>query len=328
MNIRKAYQYDLKGQFIRSWNSTTEAANFFGVDESSIRKAAKKEKKSRGSYWSKYKVPNLFNTNEDDLKFPKILVFDIETAPLMAFIWRLKTDYVSPAMLEKSNWWVISWSAKWLFDHNVMHDVVSPEEAKEEDDSRVVQTLWDLIDEADIVISHNGINFDHKVLNMRWLLNDIHPPAHYRVIDTLRACRGLFSFPSFKLDFITKQLGIESKLDHEGFNMWRKCLKGNKEALNNMVQYNDQDVIALEGLYLIIRPWIKNHPNLGIFMESETPVCRVCGSENLTVMEGHDYTTNLSRYETLRCECTAINKRRASKLPVEIRKVLMSGMPA
>jgi len=328
MNIKKAYQYDKDGNFIRTWNTTTEAARFFGVDESSIRKAAKKERKSQGHYWSKYKFTNLFKPKSENLKFPKVLVFDIETAPLMAFVWRLKTRYVNPDMLEKSNWWVISWSAKWLFEDSVMSDVVTNEEAVNEDDSRVIHSIWNLINEADIVISHNGINFDHKLLNMRWLLHDMQPPAHYRVIDTYRSCRGLFDFPSYKLDFITKQLGIASKMEHEGFNMWRKSLLGDTEALANMSKYNDQDVKSLEELYLAIRPWIRNHPNLGVFMESEVPVCRVCGSKNLRHMEGHDYTTNLSKYETLRCECGAINKRRSSKLPLEVRKVIVSGMPA
>ena len=326
--MRRAYQYDRDGNFIRSWDNTTEAARFFGVDESSIRKASKRKRRSQGFYWSRQKLTNLFNPKAEDFKFPKILLFDIETAPLMAFLWQLRTDYVHPSMLEKSNWWVISWSAKWLFDDHIMHDAVTPKEAKDEDDSRVVESIWDLINEADIVISHNGINFDHKILNMRWLLNDMQPPSNYRVIDTYRSCKNLFRFPSYKLDFITKQLGITNKLEHEGFTMWKESLQGNEKSLSNMVAYNDQDVVALEELYLIIRPWIKNHPNLGIIMESEVPVCRVCGSSHLKPMHGHDYTTNLSKYETLRCECGAVNKRRTSKLPLAVRKVLMSGMPA
>lgn len=328
MRYRKVYQYSLDGEYIQPWSNTTEAARSFGVDESSIRKAAKRRKVSQGYYWSRNKVRNILNPQSDDLRFPKILLFDIETTPLMAYIWRLKTKYVDPGMLEKSIWWMISWSAKWLFEDEVMHDVVTPEEIENEDDSRILQSIWDLINEADIVISHNGINFDHKVLNMRWLFNDMQPPSHYRVVDTYRACRSLFDLPSYKLDFITKQLGLNGKLEHEGFEMWRKTMQGDQLYIDKMVAYNDHDVLALEDLYLVIRPWIKNHPNIGIFMESEEPVCRVCGSRDLIPMVGHDYTTNLGKYETLRCSCGAINKKRKSKLPLEVRRVLMSGMPA
>jgi len=326
--MKRIYQYTQDGEFIKPWRSITEAAVQFGIDESSIRKAIKRGRRSLGYYWSKRKFANLFNPRLEENSFPKILLFDIETAPLLAFVWELKTRYINPELLEKSNWWVLSWSAKWLFHEEIMHDIVTPEETEYEDDSRVLQSIWDLINEADIVISHNGINFDHKILNMRWLLGRLSPPSTYRVIDTYRSSRGLFNFPSYRLSFIAKQLGIAEKLEHEGFSMWKRCLKGDKAALKSMLQYNDRDVKVLEELYLMIRPWIKNHPNLGIFLESEVPVCRVCGSTGLDLLEGHDYTTNLSRYETLRCECGAINKRRTSKLPLMARKALMSGMPA
>lgn len=326
--MKQIHQYNLKGNYIKSWDSIVEAARAYMVDESAIRKAAKKKRISQGSFWSKQKYNNLLDSSLDENNFPKILLFDIETAPLLASIWQLKTRYVNVDMLESNNWYVISWAAKWLMEEEMMHDILTPEEAVNEDDYRIVGSLWDLINEADIVISHNGINFDHKVMNMRWLLNGYPPPAMYRVIDTYRSTRSLFNLPSYKLDFIAKILGIPAKMSHEGFNMWRKSTKGDEEALDTMLAYNDQDVSVLEDVYLIVRPWIKNHPNLGVFIESETSVCRVCGSSKMTPMVGHDYTTNLSRYETLRCSCGAINKKRKTKLSKEVRQALMSGFPA
>jgi len=328
--MKIVYRYANNGNYIESYPSIADAAFKFAVDESSIRKAIKRKQKSCGFYWSKDLRHNYFvrNTFNSVINMPKILVFDIETAPLLAAIWRLKTEYVSPNMLmETRNWWVLSWSAKWLFEDQIMHDIVTPEESLEENDDRVVLSIWKLIDEADIVISHNGINFDHKLLNMRWLLNQMMPPSPYRMIDTLKHTRSLFNFPSYKLDYLATQLGIGTKVEHEGINMWKKCIQGDVGALSSMVQYNQGDVTILEDLYLIIRPWINTHPNLGIFIESETPVCRVCGSSNLIELEGHDYTTNLSKYGTLRCECGAINKQRKSKLPLNVRKALLSGMP-
>jgi len=327
--MKKVYQYTLDGNYYDEHPSISAAAYEVDADESTIRKAVKKGKKSRGFLWSKLKLGSYFEMNARPMNaMPKILVFDIETAPLAAYIWRLKNDYIAPGMLgETNNWWMISWSAKWLFGDGMMNDVVKSNEAIREDDSRIAESIWQLINEADIVISHNGINFDHKMLNMRWLLNGMNPPSPYRVIDTMRATRSLFNFPSYSLNYIAPQLGIGSKLKHDGFSMWKGCMRGENEALDNMVMYNDVDVKILEELYLTIRPWIRNHPNLGIFLESEVPVCRVCGSTKLSEEYGHDYTTNLSKYGTLRCECGAINKKRKSKLPLKTRKVLLSGMP-
>lgn len=258
---------------------------------------------------------------------PRILLLDIETAPLSAFLWRLKTDYINTNMLQNSNWWMLSWSAKWLFDSEMMHDVVTPEEAIEEDDERVSLSLWQLVNEADMIITHNGKNFDHKMMNMRWMMNGFMPPSHFKVIDTYQIARSNFLFPSYKLDFIARELGIGSKVKHEGFGMWKKCLMGNVEALENMVKYNDGDVFILEDVYLIFRPWIKNHPNIGVYMESDIPVCSACGSGNLT-REG-EYRTNISVFKNFRCDdCgSPYNRQRQTELPKEIRKKLLSGIP-
>jgi DNA polymerase elongation subunit (family B) len=260
-------------------------------------------------------------------KLPKVLLLDIETAPLSAFLWRLKTDYVSPAMLQNSNWWMLSWSAKWLFDSEMMNDVVTPNESIEEDDKRIAASLWKLVNEADIIISHNGKNFDHKMLNMRWMMHDFMPPSPYRIIDTYQVARSNFLFPSYGLDFIAQQLGVGAKVKHEGFGMWKKCLMGEEEALKNMVEYNDMDVFILEDVYLVFRPWIKNHPSMGVYMESETPVCSGCGSVHLE--ECGSYKTNVSNFKNFRCqECgSPHNRQRTSAIPLSIRKKLLTGIP-
>jgi hypothetical protein len=261
------------------------------------------------------------------IKMPKILIMDIETAPLEGLLWRLKTDYVPHSQLTRNNWFMLSWSAKWLFSEEIMSDVCTPKEALEEDDERIATSIWHLINEADMVVSHNGKNFDHKMLNMRWLINGLMPPEPYRVIDTYQLARSNFSFPSYSLGYITKELGISTKLSHEGMGMWKKCLAGDPQALENMAKYNDQDIVALEDWYLILRPWIKNHPNIGLYIESEEPVCSACGSKHLT--PAGEYHTNVSVFKNFRCdECgSPHNRQRVNALPKELRKKLLSGIP-
>jgi len=265
--------------------------------------------------------------SDNGVKMPKVLVLDIETAPLTAFLWRLRTNYISTAMLEKSNWFMLSWSAKWLFSNEMMNDVLTPKEVLEEDDERIARSVWSLIDDADVVITHNGKNFDHKMLNMRWLINGFPPPSMYKVIDTYQVAKGVFLFPSYRLDYIAKELGFKGKLAHEGQGMWRKCLNGDPEALKNMMLYNDQDVYTLEDVYLLFRPWIKNHPNIGLYMETETPVCSACGSDRLH--EDGVYRTSVNTFKAFRCDdCgSPHNRQRTGAVPKEIRKKLLSGVP-
>jgi len=272
-------------------------------------------------------IETVYEQSKPKLEAPKILLLDIETAPLSAFLWRLKTEYVNTSMLQNSNWWILSWSAKWLFNNEMMHDVVTGKEAIEEDDGRIALSLWALVNEADICVTHNGKNFDHRMMNMRWMMHGFMPPTPYKVIDTFQVARSNFLFPSYKLDYIAKEIGVGMKVKHEGFGMWKKCLTGNEDSLNQMMVYNDGDVKIMEDIYLVFRPWIKNHPNIGVYAENETPVCSACGSSNLK--EDGVYRTNISVFKNFRCmDCgSPHNRQRQNSLPKDLRKKLLSGIP-
>jgi hypothetical protein len=88
-----------------------------------------------------------------------------------------------------------------------------------------------------------------------------------------------------------------------------------------METYNKRDVDLLESVYLKMRPWIKSHPNIGLFVESDEPICPVCGSNNLK-WKGH-YHTMTGKYKTFRCQCGALGRQRTSDLDVEVRKNLI-----
>lgn len=250
----------------------------------------------------------------------KILIFDIETAPNKGFIWSLWNKYVPPEQLE-TEWFCLSWSAKWLFDDKIMSQRLTGREARREDDRRIMRGIWKLLDEADIVIAHNGSTFDLPRLNTRFLLYDMNPPLPYRLIDTLIVSKKVFAFPSNKLTEISKFLGYGGKYKHEGFEMWRKSLDGNEESLQEMETYNKQDVRILEELYLRIRPWIRSHPNVGLYIGSDVTVCPVCGSEDITW--GGFYSTGVSLFQSYRCnKCGAIGRSRVSVLSKEQRRAL------
>ena len=166
-----------------------------------------------------------------DSKQPKILIFDIETSPMLAYVWGRFKQFVSLDQTV-SEWFIISWSAKWLNNPNVMCDVLTSEEASNEDDSRITRSMWYLFNEADIVLAHNGSRFDVPRLNSRFLLNGLMPPNPYRQIDTLQVARKEFGFSSNKLDALAGYLGIEHKSD-TNFNLWKRCLAGEQEALED-----------------------------------------------------------------------------------------------
>lgn len=251
------------------------------------------------------KAKNLANIG----KFtPKILIFDIETAPIKAYIWKLwKTDVHLEQII--NDWFCIAWSAKWLYNERTLGDVLTPEEIKKEDDKRIMTSLWELINEADIVVSHNGNKFDIPRINSRFIINGLSPTKPYFSVDTCQIARRQFGFSSNKLDALATHFNIPHKLE-TSFDLWKRCLDGDQKALKYMLKYNKKDVTILEEVYLKLRPWIKNHPNMGN-LSGTNNVCCNCGSDNISLIPNRFYYTSVGKYPLFRCnECNAVSRGR------------------
>lgn len=254
------------------------------------------------------------------IKAPKILILDIETAPIKGYVFSLWKDSVN---LDKllADWYIICWSAKWLFGREVLGDCLTSEEAKAQDDRRIVMSLAKLLNEADIVITHNGKKFDLLKINARMLIHRLPPVKPYQNIDTLEVAKKQFGFTSNKLDYLAKILGVDTKLE-TNFQLWSDCVDGKPEALEYMFKYNNWDVECLEAVYLRLRPWIRNHPNLNLYYECDEPICPNCGSKHLTP-EGF-YYTSVNKYQVFRCECGATSRMRTSAVDPEVKEVILN----
>jgi len=237
----------------------------------------------------------------------KILIIDIETSPMKAYIWKRWKENISlPQTI--SEWFMLSWSAKWL-DGDLHSDVLTSEEVLSEDDKRITNNLLILLNEADVVIAHNGDRFDLPKINTRALLNNFGPIKPFQTIDTLKVAKQQFGFSSNKLDALAIFFGLDCKL-HTDFDLWKRCMNGDETALSYMLEYNNYDVVLLEKIYKKLKPWIKNHPNEGHF--SEEAVCPTCGSTHIKY--NSNYYTNAGRYKLYKCDdCGALSKTRKSE---------------
>lgn len=257
----------------------------------------------------------------------KILLLDIETAPIVAYVWDIWNQNVSNNQIV-SDWFCLTWAAKWLFEKKVYSAKLTSSEALEQDDKRIMQSIWDMVNEADIIITHNGQKFDMRRLSTRFIIHGMPPPLPYQQIDTLLHVRRSFDMTSNKLDYVNKLLNLERKKDTGGFDLWAKCYKGDLKALHDMEKYNVQDVRILEETYLTIRAWIKPHPNVALFiLDEKVERCPTCGSHDLAE-QGKDYHTTVNVYEELRCNnCGATGRRRKSKLDIKQRRNILSSTP-
>lgn len=268
---------------------------------------------------SEEEIKRLIKTPDDELlkKFPsytrsylrqlkkspaKILLLDIETSQMITKVWQLRgNEYIEPSRII-DDWFMLCWSAKWLFDKHIFSDRLTSEEAKAKDDKRIAQSIWRLLDEADIVVAHNGDSFDIKKLNTRFLKYRLPHPNYYRSIDTLKIVKKEFRISSNKLDYVCKFLGLDTKINTGGIDLWDSCEKGDEQALKKISRYCDNDVKILEELYLYLRPYIRNHPNLELYVDGNA--CPNCGSLNLE--EAGLYRTQKQTYTSYRCECGSL----------------------
>lgn len=253
---------------------------------------------------------------------PKILIFDIETSPTISYTWRRYNENVSLDQVIQDPI-MLTWSAKWLYGTEIMSDKITPDEVKDANDYRIVKSLWNLVNEADIVVAHYGDNFDLPMLNSRAIINNLPPYSITTSIDTKKIASKQFRFPSNKLDALGEYFKVGKKIKTD-FTLWKRCMNGEQAAIDEMSMYNDQDVIVLEEVYLKLRPYIKAHPNVGLYLESDKPVCANCGSDHLHV-EG-SYYTNTGRYTVYRCECGAMSRVRYTNYPKNARKQLLNSV--
>jgi len=232
---------------------------------------------------------------------PKVLIYDIETAPMLGYVWKLWDNDVALNQL-KSDWYVLSWAAKWLDDSPKKIMSMSQRSAKNiEDDRKLLKGIWKLLDKADIVVTQNGKQFDERRLNARFVLNGMQPPSSYKHIDTKKIAQKHFGFTSYKLEYMTQKLCTKyTKLKTKkfiGFELWRECLAGNKAAWDEMERYNKYDVLSLEELYTKLRPW-DSSINFSIYSDKLEHVCS-CGSTKMQ-RNGFAYMST-GKYQRYKC---------------------------
>ncbi len=233
---------------------------------------------------------------------PKILYFDIENAPNVTYTWGI---YEQNVLSVTKEWYIISFAYKW--NEGSVNVLALPHfelyKTDPTDDKELVKKLWELFDEADIIVAHNGDAFDIKKANARFLFHGLPPPQPYKTIDTLKVARKYFKLNSNKLDDLGKYLKVGRKLEHTGFSLWEGCLNGDEKSWRLMCLYNKRDVDLLYKVYDKLKGWMANHPNVNIYND-ELNKCPVCGSHKLQ-KRGFGYT-KLGRYQRYQCtECGA-----------------------
>lgn len=251
----------------------------------------------------------------------KILYVDIEMAPKLVYVWRFFKENIGAKQVVDHGH-IMSFTAVWNDNGYCTYA-----ENRQDDDAAITTDLIKLLDEADIVIGHNVDRFDCNTINGRALVLGVAPPSPYKIVDTYQVAKKHFKFESNSLEYLTMILNCENKkLNHAkfpGFLLWSECLKGNPEAWEEMKLYNIKDVFAVRDVYKKMRPWIPNHPNIGVFHEGDKPVCPKCGSYHIQ-RRGYCHT-QVSKFQRFVCmDCGGWSRTRFNEYNKDKRKQLLA----
>ena len=305
-------QWSNKGEGQPFWSNLAYKYGF--VNGEVLRNVFKRERKNRGIV--KHEAIPYNNEIADN---PRVAIVDIEMLPMLLLGWGLFEQNLGIDQIV-SDACLLGWAGKFLNEPDIFSDILTSKEAIKRDPKRIVSSCWNFLSKTNVLIGHNFLGFDNKLINTAFLLYDL-PPLKFTIIDTLLVAKQNFRFSSNKLKFINQKLEIRNKYENEGFPLWKSCHQGDAVALQTMLEYNIGDIFATEELFYKIRPYVRNF-NVALYNSIDKNICPVCGSSNLNT-EGF-YYTSAGKWQSVRCnDCKCISRKKENLLGKNKKKALL-----
>ncbi len=245
------------------------------------------------------------------MRAPKVLVLDIETAPIIAYLWDLKINggYV-PASQIKQDRYIMAVGVKWL-GQSKMH-YFDQQGLGPLQDRQLLMNLWPFLDAADIVISYNGESFDSRRITSRYMMHGIKPPSSYRHYDVMKLHKRVADHTSNTLDYVSTHINSKFKklhhTDYPGLALWLACMAEDKKAWKSMKKYNIHDVLSTEENATLTLAWAPDaFPEF--FPVSDRAIdCGRCGNRG-HMRSVQSKLTNKAEYHQYRCgKCGGFQK--------------------
>jgi len=225
---------------------------------------------------------------------PDTIVFDIETAPGLYALFQSGKMYVPPESCIEEPGKIICIAYKW-WNKKRTHCLTWDEN---QDDKAMIEEFVEIANSADILVAHNGDQFDIKTIRTRCLKHRIAMMPNYTSIDTLKNCRALFRMQSNKLNMVAKFLGIPGKMQTGGIKLWLDVTFGKcPKAFNKMIRYCRRDVTLLEEVFDILNPYMPMRSRVNTCIT----LCPWCGSNRLSVNQRRKYTALGTERVSLKC---------------------------
>ena len=260
-------------------------------------------RKAANDVWRKYLRLNNNQENrvteyKPEYKKPKRLFYDIETSYNIVKSWRIGYNInlnMEDIIQERA---IITIAYKWADDDKVTVLIWN-----DGDDKLLISEFIEVMKEADELIGHNIDRFDTKFILGRALKHGIPALPKYQSTDTLKLAKKHFMLNSNKLDYIAQYLNIGHKLKHRGLPMWDDIiLKGDRKALEEMVEYNVQDVFLTEKVYNKLMEYSLPKVNHSVEITGDKSSCPECGEHNANLIKTYVKSSG-TKTRLMKCNC-------------------------
>lgn len=243
--------------------------------------------------------------------------FDLETSLMQGYFFDIWEQNIPMSRVTKQSHLL---SASWAFNDEPAQGVrLTPEDVKTGNDLHVVVSLIEALNSCDVAVSFNGRRFDFKKLNTRAIYWGLPPVVIPKNIDLMLDAKRLFKFPSNSMQNISDYLSLDGKISTSSTRLWERCMEFENyevcnEALQEMLDYNIQDINATRDLHYKFLGWSKTTPNMSTLTKSiqgrnlkeDTQLlCTHCGSEDVSeiMVDGEPKKgyTAVSSFSLFRC---------------------------
>lgn len=218
----------------------------------------------------------------------KIIIWDLETLPDPRKIYQVIPSIGAwPGRTFKGELQsIMSFGYKYYGDKEAqcvsVWDLDKKWNSRRNDDSALVAYAYNILKDADEIVTHNGKSFDVKVLNTRLAMYGMPPIPNVSHVDTKLAAKKL-SLYSNSLANVAKFFKLEDKMSFSNkWSLWTRIAFGEstKKDRTLMSDYCKQDVDTLEEVYTTLMPYHgTSSVNKNFF--ANKPVCPTCGSNNV-----------------------------------------------
>lgn len=156
---------------------------------------------------------------------------------------------------------ILSWCIK-IKDGDIIYGLLNDKDFREKEafkvDKRIIRDLINEILKFDRIVTHYGRKFDIPFIRTRALIDDLEFPSFGTIVndDTYYMARYKLKLNSNRLETIARTLFGFSDKSHLDGTIWLSAVRGEKRALNYVLEHNKTDVIELEKVWLKLKDFV------------------------------------------------------------------------